>query len=105
MAASPVTALVLALYDFANTSQIAVIFTRELGKVRGLAKGAKRVGGSFQGGFDVGSVYDVGVIGKEAGLDLLTKSAMSETFPGLRESLPALYAAFYVLELADQLTV
>lgn len=105
MPASPVTALVLAIYDFANTSQIAVLFTKELGKVRGIAKGAKRENGTFQGGFDVGSVYDVGMIRKTEGLDLLTKAAMTEAFPGLRGDLPALYAAFYVLELADALTV
>ncbi len=105
MHASEVTALVLALYDFSNTSQIAVLFTRELGKVRGLAKGAKRGDGSFQGGLDVGSVYRVRMLAKSEGLDLLTKSEMSETFPGLRTDLPALYAAFYVIELADALTV
>ncbi|KAF0240985.1 MAG: DNA repair protein [Planctomycetota bacterium] len=105
MPASDVIALVLALYDFSNTSQIAVLFTREMGKVRGLAKGAKRADGAFQGGLDVGSVYRLRMLAKNEGLDLLTKSEMSEAFPGLRTDLPALYAAFYVLELADALTV
>lgn len=100
-----VSALVLATYDYMNTSQIVVLFARELGKVRGLAKGAKRENGPFQGGFDIGSVYDVELLRKTEGLDLLTKAAMSEDFPRLRQDLPALYAAFYIMELADALTV
>lgn len=98
-------ALVLEAWDFMNTSQIAVLFTRELGKVRGLAKGAKREGGAFQGGFDAGSVWSVELLRKSEGLDLLTRAEMSEDFPRLRADLSALYGAFYVLELAGALTV
>ncbi|MBI2922420.1 MAG: DNA repair protein RecO [Planctomycetes bacterium] len=105
MAPVPTPALVLALYDYSNTSQIAVLFTRDLGKVRGLAKGAKRATGAFQGGLEVGAVYDVQLIRKTEGLDLLTRASMAENFPGLRRSAAALNAAFYVLELAGELTV
>ncbi|MCE9583977.1 MAG: DNA repair protein RecO [Planctomycetes bacterium] len=105
MPPSRTPALPLALYDFSNTSQIVVLFTRDLGKVRGLAKGAKRATGSFQGGFDLGAVYEVTLIEKTEGLDLLTKAEMTEGFPGLRRNLAALEAAFYVLELAAELTV
>ena len=98
-------ALVLSTFDFANTSQIAVLFTRDLGKVRGLAKGAKRATGSFQGGLDVGSVYSVGVIPRTEGLDLLTRAEMEESFSGIRRAQERLNAAFYVLELATELTV
>lgn len=98
-------ALILRTYDFANTSQVVVALTRDLGKVRGLAKGARRAKGTFEGGFDVGAVVELGVIRKTEGLDVLTKARMIEAFPGLRESIAALYAAFFAMELAAELTV
>lgn len=98
-------ALVLRTWDFAETSQVVMALTRDAGKVRGLAKGSRRATGSFQGGFDVGTVVELGFIRKSEGLDVLAKSRMTETFPGLRDSLPALYAAFFAMELAADLTV
>jgi DNA repair protein RecO (recombination protein O) len=98
-------ALVLATWDYAETSQVAALLTRDFGKVRGLAKGSRRSTGDFQGGLDPGTVVDLFFIRKSEGLDLLTRSRMAEHFPALRRSERALNAAFFVLELADRLTV
>lgn len=75
------------------------------GQVRGLAKGALRPTGSFEGGLEVGAVYDLSLLPRTDGLDLLTRARMVEAFPAVRGSEAALNAAFFVLELGAQLTV
>lgn len=93
-------ALVVRGTDWSETSRIATLFTRELGKVRALAKGGRRLRSSFEVAFDLLTVCHVVVIRKHSGgLDLLTEAQVAERFPQLRTNLPALYAGYYVAEL------
>ena len=43
----------LARRDYSETSQIATIFTRDNGKLRGIAKGVRRVKSKFSGGIEL----------------------------------------------------
>lgn len=100
MAAEQALALVVRGTDWSETSRITTLFTREFGKVRGLAKGGRRLKSSFDCAFDLLTVCRVVFLRKaQGGLDLLTEARMEERFPALRENLPALYAGYYVAEL------
>jgi DNA repair protein RecO (recombination protein O) len=100
MAAEQALALVVRGSDWSETSRITTLFTREFGKVRGLAKGGRRLKSSFDVAFDLLTVCRVVFLRKaHGGLDLLTEAQMAERFPALRENLPALYAGYYVAEL------
>jgi len=100
MAAEQALALVVRGTDWSETSRITTLFTREFGKVRGLAKGGRRLKSSFDGAFDLLTVCRVVFLRKaHGGLDLLTEARMEERFPALRENLSALYAGYYVAEL------
>lgn len=93
-------ALVVRGTDWSETSRIATLWTRELGKVRALAKGGRRLRSSFEVAFDLLSVCHVVVIRKHTGgLDLLTEAQVAERFPHLRTDLFALYCGYYVAEL------
>ena len=48
LAAEKALALVLRTTDWSDTSHIATLWTRELGKVRVLAKGGRRLKSSFE---------------------------------------------------------
>lgn len=100
MPAEQALALVVRGTDWSETSRITTLFTREFGKVRGLAKGGRRLKGSFEIAFDLLTVCRVVFLCKgSGGLDLLTEAQLAEQFPALRHDLPALYAGYYVAEL------
>lgn len=105
MAAVRTLALVIRSVDVFETSRVLTLYTRELGKLSALAKGARRLKSPFQAGLDLLSVCDIVVLHKASdALDLLTEAVLAERFEPLRRDLPALYAACYVAELLDALT-
>src|SRR5919199_4615967 len=100
MAAEKALALVLRTTDWSETSRIATLWTRELGKVRALAKGGRRLRSSFESALDLLTVCGIVLLRKSSGsLDLLTEAQVVRRFPQLRQDLGALYAAYYVAEL------
>ncbi len=105
MAAVRTPALVLRGVDVFESSRVLTLFSRDLGKVSALAKGARRLRSPFASGLDLLSVCDIVLLhkGSEA-LDLLTEAVLIERFEPLRRDLAALYAGFYVAELLHDLT-
>ena len=98
-------ALVLRTIEVFETSLVATLFTRELGKVSALAKGARRLKSAFQGGLDLLGVSDIVLFPKASeALDLLAEAAPVERFASLRRDLAALYAGYYIAELLSDLT-
>lgn len=102
MAAEKAVALVVRTSDWSETSRIATLFTRELGKVRVLAKGGRRLRSNFEVALDLLTVCSIVLHRKNSGLDLLTEARVEERFPGLRTNLGALYAGCYVAELLGE---
>jgi DNA repair protein RecO (recombination protein O) len=98
-------ALVLRTTDWSETSRIATLWTRELGKVRVLAKGGKRLKSSFESSLDLLTLCRIVLLRKSSGnLDLLTEARVEQRFPGLAHDLPSLYAAYYIAELLGDWT-
>jgi DNA repair protein RecO (recombination protein O) len=103
--ANQTLALVLRTVEVFETSLVATLFTRELGKVDVLAKGARRPKLAFQGGLDLLGVSDIVLFPKASeSLDLLVEAAPVERFASLRRDLAALYAGYYIAELLSDLT-
>src|SRR5262249_56188600 len=97
MASEKAVALVLRTTDWSETSRIATLWTREFGKVRGLAKGGRRLKSAFENALDLLTVCSIVFLRKSPGtLDLLTEAQVVQRFPRLRDDLAALYAAYYV---------
>jgi len=97
-------AIVIRAIPFGETSAVVTLFTREFGKLRGLAKGAWRPKGAFDGGLDLLSISQVLVLRKSAGqLDLLTEARLHRRFR-VGGSVAAVRAAMQVAELLDVLT-
>jgi len=100
VAAEKALALVVRGTDWSETSRICTLWTRELGKVRVLAKGGRRLKSNFEVALDLLTVCTIVLLRKSSGgLDLLTEAQVVERFPGLRRDLNALYAGYYIAEL------
>jgi DNA repair protein RecO (recombination protein O) len=98
-------ALVVRASDVFETSTVATLFTRELGKASGLAKGARRLKSPMQGGLDLLGVSDIVLLHKASdALDLIIEAVPVERFAPLRRDLAALYAGYYIAELLTDLT-
>lgn len=100
MSAEHAIALVVRGSDWSETSRIVTLYTREFGKIRGLAKGGRRLKSSFETAFDLLNVCHILFLRKaQGGLDLLTEARVEERFPALRTDLSALYTGYYIAEL------
>lgn len=98
-------AIVLRVVEWSETSSVVSLFTREFGKVRGLAKGARRPKGPFEAALDLLAVCRVVFIRKSSeALDLLTEAKLERRFRIAGRELSRLYAGYYVAELLNELT-
>ncbi len=105
MSSEKATALVLRVIDFSETSAIVTLLTREFGKVRALAKGARRPKGPFESALDLLGLCRIVFLRKSSdALDLLTEAKLERRFRPPRGSVSNLYAAYYVAELLNELT-
>ncbi len=96
-------AVCLRQWDFSETSQTAVLFTRKLGIVRVLGKGTKRNDPRFSGGLEVGTLGEAVIYPKETGLATLAGWDLRRTFRGTRRSLESHYAAMFALDVPRHL--
>lgn len=91
--------------EYSETSQIATIFSREHGKIRGIAKGARRAKGKFGGGIELLSRGQVVFSpARSGGLATLIEWTDQENYLGLRRDLRQLYRGYYLAELVDLFT-
>jgi DNA repair protein RecO (recombination protein O) len=105
MSSEKATAIVLKVVEFSETSSIVTLFTREFGKIHGLAKGARRPKGPFESALDLLSLCHVVFLRKSSGaLDLMTEAKLQRRFRPPGRDLSCLYAGYYVAELLTELT-
>ncbi|HEY4312600.1 MAG TPA: DNA repair protein RecO [Pirellulales bacterium] len=105
MAAEKTLALVLRAVEFSETSSVVTLFTRDFGKIRGLAKGARRPKGPFESALDLLSLCRLVFLRKSSeALDLLTEAKLERRYRPANRDLSSLYAGYYVAELLNELT-
>ncbi len=101
-------AVVLSRLDYSETSQVLVLFTREHGKVRAIARGIKRgTKTRFAVGIDlleIGSVVVSSRQERSANLATLIEWKQTQSLPDLRSKLSRIHAAQYAAEVTTHLT-
>jgi len=91
--------------DYSETSQVVVLFGRQSGKIRALAKGSKRPKSPFDGPIEVLSFGDIVFSGVQKDqLATLTEFQPQPVRGRLRRCLYALHCAQFAAELLDLLT-
>lgn len=97
-------AICLRRWDYSETSQTVLLFGRETGLFRGLAKGAKRPKSRFSGGFDVltrGQV--VAIMRPVRELATITDWHLEQVYRACRNNLAVNRAALYVADLMQHM--
>jgi len=98
------TGICLRQWPFSETSQTVSLLTLDHGLVRGLAKGAHRVPGSFGGGFEpltMGTLVFFHKAGRE--LETISEWQESKSWRTPRRNAPANRAALAMVDLAEKL--
>ncbi len=100
MATEQTEAIVLRLIEFSETSLIATLYSRDLGRISAIAKGARRPKSPFDGALDLLAVCRIVVICKSSdALDLLTEAKLQRRFRAASRSLLRLNCGYYVAEV------
>ncbi|HHV62027.1 MAG TPA: DNA repair protein RecO [Firmicutes bacterium] len=92
--------IVLRNRDLGEADRIVTVYTRERGKVRAVAKGARRPRSRFVGSTLVFTYADF-LIFKGKGLDNISQVSIIEPFSRLRSDLVSMAYASYMAELVD----
>lgn len=95
-------AIVLKGGDYSETSRLVSAFARELGKVRFIAKGARRRTSPFAGLLEPLALVELVLIPGRSGLSTLKECAAAETPSALRDDLGRLSAGLFALALVDE---
>src|SRR5579862_744033 len=97
--------IVLRRQPVTESSLIVTWYTREFGKLKTLAKGARRSKGPFQGKIDLFYRDEIVFLpSKRSDLHLLHDCFLENPHPRLRKSVASLTAASYVCELVELAT-
>jgi DNA repair protein RecO (recombination protein O) len=98
-----VEAIVLKHLDWGEADRLLVLFSREMGKIRAVAKGARKMRSRKAGHLEPFTRV-VLQLAKGRDLWIVTQAEMQEAYQGLREDLVRTAYASYVVELLDRFT-
>lgn len=102
MSLEKIQALVIRVSDWSESSRISTIFSKQFGKVRGMAKGGRRLRSPFDNALDLLTYSSMVLLRKSSGgLDLVTEAQVVDRFPGLAKCIYALHAGYHIAELLD----
>jgi DNA repair protein RecO (recombination protein O) len=102
MRESKCEAVILAVMDYGEADRIVTFFTREHGKIKGIARGAKKSRKRFGGALEVFARLSLQIVLQE-GLSRLHGVDVITIFPHVREDLSKIGYAGYACELVDRL--
>ncbi len=99
-------AIVLRVQPVTESSLLTTWFTREFGKLKTLAKGARRPKSPMRGRIDLFYETEISFLrSRRSDLHLLNECFLENPHLALRANVPVLTAASHVCELVDALTV
>jgi DNA repair protein RecO (recombination protein O) len=98
MAEYKTSAIVLRTYDYSDYDKIVVLYSRERGLLRGIAKGIKKTKALMRGKLEPLMASDL-ILFEGRNLDIINQSAPIDYFKNLRKDLKKITYALYFAEL------
>ncbi|MFH1683412.1 MAG: DNA repair protein RecO [Candidatus Margulisiibacteriota bacterium] len=100
MATYKTKAISIRTKPFMEADKMVTLFTRDHGKIRAIAKGARRVPSRLGGRVETFTYADY-FIAKGRNLDIISQCQVIETFQKVRETPETLPSGLYMLKLVD----
>jgi DNA repair protein RecO (recombination protein O) len=98
-------AIVIKTLDYGESDRIVAFYTSDFGKVKGIAKGAKRSRRRFSNALEPFTLSRLIFFDKkEAGLVRIEGCDIVNTFPAIREDIRKIAFGCYLVELVDEMT-
>lgn len=105
MAIQKTEAFVLKTQPFRTSSLLVTFFSRDFGKLKGLAKGVRKEGIVHPSTFEPFTLLEIVFYEKvHSEIHLISEAVVLESYEGLRRNLSVLATAYYLAELTDELT-
>ncbi|MFH1362313.1 MAG: DNA repair protein RecO [bacterium] len=104
MATYKTCAISIKTAPFAEADKLVTLFTERYGKVKAIAKGARRIPSRLGGRVETFTFADYFIVSGRS-LDIITEAEVKETFQFIREKENLLAAAIYMIKLVDSGTV
>lgn len=95
--------IVLRRRDFGESDRILVVFSRKLGRISAIAKGARKPSSKMAGHLEV-FMRSSFLVSRGRNLHLITQAETQESYDRLREDLSGIGIGSYVVELVDAVT-
>jgi len=98
-------AIVLKVMDYGESDKIVIFYTQHFGKLKAIAKGAKRSKKRFVNKLEFFSLLDITIVpGRLSTMGRIDNASLVNPFPALRENYHRYTAAMLVCELMDHWT-
>jgi DNA repair protein RecO (recombination protein O) len=94
-------ALILRHAPFGEADLLVTFFTRQRGKVRAVARGARRSNSKLVGHLEPLTQVSLSLAQGRGGLDHVSQAQLMESFASLKDDLQAITKGFYLAELVD----
>ena len=96
-------AIVIRKMELGEADSLLTLYTPHLGKIRAVAKGARRPRSKLGGHVEL-LVHSQMLLARSRSLDIISQSQTMESFLGLRDDLQRTSSALYAAELVDRFT-
>jgi DNA repair protein RecO (recombination protein O) len=96
-------AIIIRQSDFGEADRLLTVFTPDLGKLRWLAKGVRKITSRKSGHVELFMLTDM-LVARGRTWDIISQSEVVEAYRHLREDLDKISHAYYLAELLDRFT-
>lgn len=99
------SAFVLRCMDYGESDRIVTFYTERFGKLKGIAKGARRSRKRFSNALEPYSLLKISFSSRSGGLSLIENCDVLSHYPAVREDLERSLTASYIVELTEQFSL
>ncbi len=102
MKSSKLTGLILKRSNYQEADKILTVFSKEMGKVKLLAKGVRRIKSRRAPHLELFNLVEL-VVRQGHSLDIITEAKIINDFPGLKNDLKSTGYLFYIAEVLEKI--